>query len=191
MDFESQYKYFLLINCISIIVNHKQPAMLAYALWWRHTNVSVSNHWPLNCLLNSLHSITSWKHQSSALLRFVSGILWSLVDSPHKGSAIVIQKAFPHHGSVMPQYIRGEMIHFGHDTIRFMIHSSRYNTFHDTFVVLGWKAETYNPGLWSGAPHSTWKPVGGCDSTEMRRPAIRSTAHDPILSYPMLLLPAQ
>ena len=26
------------------------------------------------------------------------------------------------------------------------------------------------------------KPVGGCDSAEMRRPAIRSTAHNPILS---------
>ena len=51
--------------------------------------------------------------------------------------------------------IRSEMIHFGPDTMRFTIHSSRYNTFHDTFVVLGWKAETYNPGLWSGAPHST------------------------------------
>ena len=51
--------------------------------------------------------------------------------------------------------IRGEMIHFGHDTICFTIHSSRYDSFHDTFVVLGWKAETYNPGLWSGAPQST------------------------------------
>ena len=48
-----------------------------------------------------------------------------------------------------------EMIRFGHDMIRFMIHNSRYHTFHDTFVVLGWKAETYNPGLWSKAPHST------------------------------------
>ena len=28
------------------------------------------------------------------------------------------------------------------------------------------------------------KPVGGCYSAEMRRPAFRSTAHDPILSYP-------
>ena len=27
------------------------------------------------------------------------------------------------------------------------------------------------------------KPVGGCYSAEMQRPAIRSTAHDPILSY--------
>ena len=27
------------------------------------------------------------------------------------------------------------------------------------------------------------KPVGGCYSAEMRRPAIRSTAHDPILVY--------
>ena len=26
------------------------------------------------------------------------------------------------------------------------------------------------------------KPVGGCYSAEMRRPAIRSTVHDPILS---------
>ena len=26
------------------------------------------------------------------------------------------------------------------------------------------------------------KPVGGCYSAEMRRPAIRSTEHDPILS---------
>ena len=44
---------------------------------------------------------------------------------------------------------------FGLDTIRFLIRSSRYNTFNDTFVVLGWKAETYNDGLRSGAPHST------------------------------------
>ena len=28
------------------------------------------------------------------------------------------------------------------------------------------------------------KPVGGCYSAEMRRPAIRSTAHDPILGLP-------
>ena len=27
------------------------------------------------------------------------------------------------------------------------------------------------------------KPVGGCYSAEMRRPAIRSTAHDPILRW--------
>ena len=47
------------------------------------------------------------------------------------------------------------MIHFGHNGILIMMHSLRYDTFHDTFVVLGWKAETYNPGLWSGAPHST------------------------------------
>ena len=43
---------------------------------------------------------------------------------------------------------------------------SWYDTFHDTlftiqyipryiFFVLGWKAENYNPGLWSRAPHST------------------------------------
>ena len=38
-----------------------------------------------------------------------------------------------------------------HNTIR----SSRYDKFHDTFVVLGWKAVAYNPGLWSEAPHST------------------------------------
>ena len=30
------------------------------------------------------------------------------------------------------------------------------------------------------------KPGGCCYSAEMRRPAIRSTAHDPILSYPIL-----
>ena len=50
---------------------------------------------------------------------------------------------------------RGETIRFGHDTIRFMIHSWPYDTFHDTFLVLGLKAETYNFGLSSGAPHST------------------------------------
>ena len=49
----------------------------------------------------------------------------------------------------------GETIRFGHDTIRFMIHSWPYDTFHDTFLVLGLKAETYNFGLSSGAPHST------------------------------------
>ena len=35
------------------------------------------------------------------------------------------------------------------------------------------------------------KPVGGCYSAEMRRPAIRSTAHDPILSYPTYQPPIQ
>ena len=31
------------------------------------------------------------------------------------------------------------------------------------------------------------KPVGGCYSAEMQRPATRSTTHDPILSYPILV----
>ena len=35
------------------------------------------------------------------------------------------------------------------------------------------------------------EPVGGCYSAEMRRPAIRSTAHDPILSYPTYQPPIQ
>ena len=35
------------------------------------------------------------------------------------------------------------------------------------------------------------KPVGGCYSAAMRRPAIRSTAHDPILSYPTYQPPIQ
>ena len=36
------------------------------------------------------------------------------------------------------------------------------------------------------------EPVGGCCySAEMRRPAIRSTAHDPILSYPTYQPPIQ
>ena len=39
--------------------------------------------------------------------------------------------------------------------IRFMIHSWPYDTFHNTFLVLGLKAETYNFGLSSGAQHST------------------------------------
>ena len=50
---------------------------------------------------------------------------------------------------------KGETICFGHVTICFTMHSSQYDTFRGTFVILGWKAETYNPGLWSGAPHST------------------------------------
>ena len=33
--------------------------------------------------------------------------------------------------------------------------------------------------------------MGGCYSAEMRRPAIRSTAHDPILSYPTYQPPIQ
>ena len=35
------------------------------------------------------------------------------------------------------------------------------------------------------------EPVGGCYNAEMRRPAIRSTAHDPILSYPTYQPPIQ
>ena len=35
------------------------------------------------------------------------------------------------------------------------------------------------------------EPVGGCYSAEMRRPAIRSTAHYPILSYPTYQPPIQ
>ena len=34
---------------------------------------------------------------------------------------------------------RGETIRFGHDTIRFMIHSWSYDIFHDTFLFLAWK----------------------------------------------------
>ena len=45
------------------------------------------------------------------------------------------------------------MICVGYVMIHFMKHSPQY-MFHDTFVILSWKAESYNPGLWSGAPHS-------------------------------------
>ena len=42
---------------------------------------------------------------------------------------------------------------------------------------------TWGPGGRSIATGLGRKPVGGCYSAEMRRPAIRSTAHDLILSY--------
>ena len=36
---------------------------------------------------------------------------------------------------------------------RYIVHNMICSTIH--FFVLGWKAEAYNPGLWSRAPHST------------------------------------
>ena len=49
----------------------------------------------------------------------------------------------------------------------------------DGLELKGW----VKPGGRSIATGLGRKPVGGCYSAEMRRPAIRSTAHDPILSY--------
>ena len=45
-----------------------------------------------------------------------------------------------------------------------------------------------SPGGRSIATGLRRKPVGGCYGAEMRRPAIRSTAHDLILSYPIPVL---
>ena len=56
-----------------------------YALHWLHNERDgVSNHWPHDCLLNSLFRRRSRKYQSSASLAFVRGIHRSPVNSPHK-----------------------------------------------------------------------------------------------------------
>ena len=59
--------------------------------------------------------------------------------------------------------------------------------------VVGWRDDGLEPkcggGVWgrSIATGLGRKPMGGCYSAEVRRPAIRSTAHDPILSIPILV----
>ena len=55
-------------------------------LQWRHNKRSgVSNHWRLDCLLNSLFKHISKKTSKFRVLAFVRGIHRSPMDSPHKG----------------------------------------------------------------------------------------------------------
>ena len=87
-----------------------------------HDNHGIPDHWPFECLLNTLPRMISKKHQSSAwgtnrslgwyqrnikalhYWPFVRGIHWWPVDSPHKGP--VMQKNVPmswrHHGNPVP-----------------------------------------------------------------------------------------
>ena len=55
-------------------------------------------------------------------------------------------------------FSRAETIRRAHDTIRYTIQCTRYDTFRDTFqwfAALSWEAETCDEGLRSGAPHSS------------------------------------
>ena len=52
------------------------------------------------------------------------------------------------------RWFRDATLPFGNDMIIFMIHSSQYDNFHDTFAALGCQTYTCNPGLWPEAMHS-------------------------------------
>ena len=45
------------------------------------------------------------------------------------------------------QYTRAETIRSAHDTIRYGIRCTRYDTFRDTFAILTWEAEACDTGL--------------------------------------------
>ena len=51
---------------------------------------------------------------------------------------------------------RAETICSAHDTIRYTIWCTRYDTFRDTFAILTWEAEACDPGLQTEALHSTY-----------------------------------
>ena len=69
------------------------PQLIFITLRWRHNDYDgVSNHQPLDCLLECLFSRRSKNHQSSASPAFVRGIHRWPVNSPHKGP--VTRKSF-------------------------------------------------------------------------------------------------
>ena len=71
------------------------------ALQWRHNGRDgISNHHPLDCLLNVYSGTDQRKHQSSASLAFVREIHRWPVISPHKGP--VTRKMFPFDDVIMP-----------------------------------------------------------------------------------------
>ena len=58
---------------------------------------------------------------------------------------------------------RAETIRKAHDTIRYTIQCTQYDTFRDTFqwfAALSWEAKACDDGLRSGAPHSSCPPTG-------------------------------
>ena len=52
-------------------------------------------------------------------------------------------------------FVRAESIRPAHDTIRYAIWCTRYDTFRDTFAILTWEAEACDPGQRSEVLHST------------------------------------
>ena len=69
-----------------------------WSLQWHHNERDgVSNHQPYDCLLNRL--FRRRKHQSSASLAFVRGIIRSSVNFPHKGP--VTRELFPFDDVIM------------------------------------------------------------------------------------------
>ena len=113
VKFESKYKIFVRENAFEIAVYEWRSH-----IQWRHNERDgVSNHRPLDCLLNRLFRRRSKKLQSSTSLTFVWGIHRWPVNSAHNGQ--VTRKMFPFDDVIMVllkrrwvrQYVRGSCFH--------------------------------------------------------------------------------